>query len=90
MAVPRGLRQFSPIKDLPKSGTVKTITLAWTALSFAAVKGIVHAPSARPELKPESRDALVCTENLNPNIVVMKPAKNCMRLDVPDPLNGTT
>ena len=25
------------------------ITLPWTAPSFAAVKGIVHAPSARPE-----------------------------------------
>ena len=32
---------------------------AWTAPSFAAVKGIVHAPSAKPELKPESRDALL-------------------------------
>ena len=36
-----------------------TITLAWTAPSFAAVKGIVHAPSAKPAMKPESRDALL-------------------------------
>src|SRR5207249_1569037 len=36
-----------------------TITLAWIAPSLAAVKGIVHAPSAKPELKPESRDALL-------------------------------
>ena len=35
------------------------ITLPWTAPSFAAVKGIVHAPSSRPQLKPESRDALL-------------------------------
>jgi site-specific DNA recombinase len=30
-----------------------TITLAWTAPSFAAVKGIVHAPSEKPTMKPE-------------------------------------
>jgi site-specific DNA recombinase len=36
-----------------------TITLAWTAPSFAAVKGIVHAPSARPAMKPANRDALL-------------------------------
>ena len=36
-----------------------TITLAWTGPSFAAVEGIVHAPSAKPELKIESRDALL-------------------------------
>jgi len=36
-----------------------TILLAWTAPSPAAVKGIVHAPSAKPAMKPESRDALL-------------------------------
>ena len=36
-----------------------TITLAWTAPSFAAVKGIVHAPCAKPAMRPESRDALL-------------------------------
>jgi site-specific DNA recombinase len=36
-----------------------TITLAWTAPNFAAVKGIVHAPSAKPAMKPESRNALL-------------------------------
>jgi len=35
------------------------ITLPWAAPSFAAVKGIVHAPSANATLKPESRDALL-------------------------------
>jgi site-specific DNA recombinase len=35
------------------------ITLPWPAPSFAAVKGIVHAPSANSTLKPESRDALL-------------------------------
>jgi site-specific DNA recombinase len=36
-----------------------TITLAWTAPSFTALKGIVHAPSAKPAMKTESRDALL-------------------------------
>jgi site-specific DNA recombinase len=35
------------------------LTLPWTAPGFAAVKGIVHSPSARPELKPESRVTLL-------------------------------
>jgi site-specific DNA recombinase len=35
------------------------ITLPWAAPSFAAVKGIVHAPSANATLKPESRYALL-------------------------------
>ena len=39
--------------------TTTTIKLPWTAPSFAAVKGIVHGLSARPELRPESRDALL-------------------------------
>ena len=30
----------------------------------------------------------VCTENLNPDVVVVKPAKNREWLDIPDPLNG--
>jgi site-specific DNA recombinase len=47
-------------KDLGASQLpTPAITLAWAAPSFAAVKGIVHAPSARPELKPVSRDALL-------------------------------
>jgi site-specific DNA recombinase len=36
-----------------------TITLTWTAPSFAAVKGILHTPSAKPPMKAESRDALL-------------------------------
>jgi site-specific DNA recombinase len=36
-----------------------TITLPWTAPSFAAVKGIVHAPCAKQAMRPESRDALL-------------------------------
>ena len=44
----------------PKTRTLTaTITLAWTAPSFAAVKGIVHAPSAKPAMRSESRDALL-------------------------------
>jgi site-specific DNA recombinase len=36
-----------------------TITLPRTAPSFAAVKGIVHAPCAKPAMRPECRDALL-------------------------------
>jgi hypothetical protein len=36
-----------------------TITLPWTAPSFAAVKGIVHAPCAKSATRPECRDALL-------------------------------
>ena len=36
-----------------------TIRLAWTAPSFTAVKGIIHAPCAKPAMRPESRDALL-------------------------------
>ena len=31
----------------------------------------------------------VCTENLNPDVMVMKSAEDRMRLDIPDPLDGT-
>jgi len=35
------------------------ITLAWGCRSFPAVKGIVHAPSSKPAMRPESREALL-------------------------------
>jgi site-specific DNA recombinase len=35
------------------------ITLAWSCGSFAGPKGIVHTPSSKPAMKPESRDALL-------------------------------
>jgi site-specific DNA recombinase len=38
---------------------IPTITLPWTAPIFAAVKGIIHAPGAKPAMRPESRDALL-------------------------------
>jgi site-specific DNA recombinase len=38
---------------------ITTLTLAWTAPSFAAVKGIVHEPVVKPAMKPENRDALL-------------------------------
>jgi len=49
-----GLQDPAPHRPL-----TTTITLAWTAPSFAAVKGIVHAPYTEPAMKPESRDALL-------------------------------
>ena len=43
----------------PRQPPTTTITLAWMAPSFAAVKGVIHAPSAKPAMKFESRDALL-------------------------------
>jgi site-specific DNA recombinase len=45
-----------PISGEP--GTT-TLTLPWTAPSFVAAKGIVHEPTAKRALKPETRDALL-------------------------------
>jgi site-specific DNA recombinase len=42
------------------TGPITTnLTLAWTAASFAALKGIVHTPCSTPAMKPSSRDALL-------------------------------
>jgi site-specific DNA recombinase len=50
----------APTLDNPAAGNpLTTITLPWTAPSFAAVKGIIHEPGAKPAMKPESRDALL-------------------------------
>ena len=47
----------SPIHD---AGTeAATILLPWTAPSFTALKGVVHAPSERPGITPETRTALL-------------------------------
>ena len=35
------------------------IAFPWTAPSFVAMKGIIHEPSTKPTMKPESRDALL-------------------------------
>ena len=50
-----------PIVDEQASGRpqMATIRLAWTAPNFSAVKGIIHAPCAKPAMRPESRDALL-------------------------------
>ena len=49
-----------PVDDpAPCHSPTTTITLPWTAPSFAAVKGIIHAPCAKPAMKAESRDALL-------------------------------
>ncbi len=36
-----------------------TIILPWTAPSFTALKGVVHAPQDRPGITPETRTALL-------------------------------
>jgi hypothetical protein len=43
----------------PCGPPVPTITLSWTAPSFAAVKGVVHEPCAQPAMQPESRNPLL-------------------------------
>jgi hypothetical protein len=49
-----------PNSDDPDAGSpATTVVLAWTAPSFAAVKGIVHAPAIKSAMKPESRDVLL-------------------------------
>jgi hypothetical protein len=46
--------------DTARTGQPQTtITLPWAAPSFAAVKGIIHAPYAKPAMKTENRDALL-------------------------------
>jgi hypothetical protein len=37
----------------------KCPNLPWTAPGFQVMKGIIHAPCAKPALRPESRDALL-------------------------------
>ena len=49
-----------PVDDpAPCHSPTTTITLPWTAPSFAAVKGIIHAPCAKPTMKAETREALL-------------------------------
>ena len=45
--------------SLKKLSSNKPHRADWTAPSFAAVKGIVHAPCAKPAMRPECRDALL-------------------------------
>ena len=45
--------------SVPDLHPAAMIALPWTAPSFAAVKGIIHEPSTKPTMKPESRDALL-------------------------------
>ncbi|MGH9205216.1 MAG: recombinase family protein, partial [Acidimicrobiales bacterium] len=47
---------LDPVRRCPPT---TTITLPWTAPSFAAVKGIIHAPCVKPIMKPEIRGALL-------------------------------
>jgi site-specific DNA recombinase len=48
------------VQDLAPCGPpIPTITLAWIAPSFVAVKGIVHMLCAEPAMKPECRNALL-------------------------------
>ena len=37
----------------------KSCGLPWSAPAFAAVKGVLHRPEAKPTLKRESRDAIL-------------------------------
>ena len=46
-------------ESAPNLHSPTMIALPWTAPIFAAMKGIVHEPGAKPTMKPESRDALL-------------------------------
>jgi hypothetical protein len=45
--------------ESPRDEPVAMLSLPWAAASFVAVKGIVHEPTARRALSPETRDALL-------------------------------
>jgi hypothetical protein len=57
--VPTQTEQPSISDSASRQLPTTAIMLARTALSFAAVKGIVHAPSAKPAMKGETRAALL-------------------------------
>jgi hypothetical protein len=56
--------------------------LAHHIVRWRKVKKSQNGSTASKKQKP------VCTENLNPDIMVMKSAENRV-CDIPDPLNGT-
>jgi site-specific DNA recombinase len=56
-------RERPTINDPAARQLPTVITLAWSCRSFAAGKGIVHAPSSKPAIKPENRDALLAAIN---------------------------
>jgi site-specific DNA recombinase len=55
------VQREEPDTNEPSPGEQPTssITLPWTAPTFTAVKGIVHAPSGKPAMTPECRDTLL-------------------------------
>jgi site-specific DNA recombinase len=55
--VQAGMRDIGDADQDQTSTTA--ITLPWTAPSFSAVKGIIHAPSVAPAMKPETRETLL-------------------------------
>jgi site-specific DNA recombinase len=57
--LPAAGEESSPNEPNASPPPLATITIPWTGPSFAAIKGIVHTPSSKPQLKPESRDALL-------------------------------
>src|ERR1700730_11037686 len=54
-----GLKTASTLSAVEPVPAAAMIALPWTAPSFAAMKGIIHEPSTKPTMKPESRDALL-------------------------------
>jgi hypothetical protein len=53
------LRHSRKDKMFGRDKGFKCPNLRWTAPGFRAIKGIIHAPCAKPALRPESRDALL-------------------------------
>jgi hypothetical protein len=68
------------------------IALPWTAPSFAAMKGVIHEPSTKSTMKPESRDALLTAIGKARGWIDDIPARpNCLlRRDCPTGGSGRT
>jgi len=46
-------------EQTPGEPATTTLTLPWAAPIFIAMKGVVHEPTGKPAMSPESRDALL-------------------------------
>jgi hypothetical protein len=58
---PSGAKSSQPHGDEPtESGAAAAaLALPWAAPAFAAVKGVIHDPAAKPAMRPETREALL-------------------------------
>ena len=55
----------------------------------SATRNVRFVPIADIRKLRAQKERPVCTENLNPDVMVMQSAEYRVRLDIPDSLNGT-